>query len=102
LPDEIAAFKRERIDILVSALAREEADDLGLAEESKCCAVQQIEFISFPIVDRSTPPSTVLLEVAEKLKSHLSQGRNVGIHCRASIGRASLIAAAVLGRFGVP
>jgi len=101
LSDEIVAFKQEQIDVLVSALVSEEADDLGLADESKCCESHQIEFIAFPVVDRSTPSPAALIELAKTLESHLARGKTVGIHCRASIGRASLIAAAVLGRFGV-
>lgn len=54
-------------------------------------------FISFPIPDRGLPASlrdaTVL---ARTLAQQLRDGRAVAIHCRAGIGRSSLVAAAVL------
>jgi len=103
LEDEIRKFKKSSIDVLVSALTPEENEELGLIDESVCCTSEGIEFISFPITDRSVPFSRIALDdLARRIKIALEDGRSVGIHCRASIGRASIIAASVLVHLGIP
>jgi len=61
-----------------------------------------MEFISFPIPDRGLPTSlrdaTVL---AKSVALQVRDGRAVAIHCRAGIGRSSLVAAGVLICSGV-
>jgi len=39
--------------------------------------------------------------ILETLKEKLSAGKNIGIHCRQSIGRAPLLAAILMMMFGV-
>ncbi len=78
----------------VSLLERDEVDDLGLQAEPEICKAHGIEFISFPIADRQTPADhAAALQLAGEL-SKRSEG--IAIHCRAGIGRSSLMAAAVL------
>jgi protein-tyrosine phosphatase len=97
LEDEIHALRQEGFDVIVSLLTKDEADELGLAQEAKISAMNEIEFISFPIEDLSIPSSKWdFLELAKKLSVYLSQGKNVAVHCRQSVGRSSLIAASLL------
>jgi hypothetical protein len=58
LPDDISLLWRAGIDIVVSALTAAENEELGLVEESRCCQSRGIEFLSFPIEDRSVPNSS--------------------------------------------
>ena len=58
LCDEINAFSREGIEILVSMLTDEEAEELGLNDESAECAAAEISFVNVPIPDRSVPSDT--------------------------------------------
>jgi protein-tyrosine phosphatase len=97
LSDDLKRLRADGIDVLVSALTPAEADELGLKEESVCCQACDMEWISIPIEDRSVPHfdesfTRPLLQVRERIGA----GKNVGIHCRACIGRSSLIAACVM------
>jgi protein tyrosine phosphatase (PTP) superfamily phosphohydrolase (DUF442 family) len=97
LVDDLAAIRREGIDILVSLLPQPEATELGLAREQALCEEVGIEFRSFPIPDRQVPDSyRELHALAEELATARRHGKNIGAHCRACIGRASLLLAAVL------
>jgi hypothetical protein len=55
LCDELSALSREGIDVLVSMLTEEEANELGLHRESEECEAAAIKFVNLPIPDRSVP-----------------------------------------------
>ena len=56
-----------------------------------------MEFISFPIPDRGVPRSgREAAALARTLAARLGEGKAVAIHCRAGIGRSSLVAACAL------
>jgi protein-tyrosine phosphatase len=97
LDEEISGWRAEGVDIVVSLLEPEEVRELGLQREADLCRKQDMEFISFPILDRGVPPSlreAVIL--AQTIAAKISEGRAVAVHCRAGIGRSSLIAACAL------
>jgi len=97
LDDEITGWHTEGIDTVVSLLELAEASELGLEGEGELCREHGIEFISFPIVDRGSPASwRDARALAQSLELQLREGKAVAIHCRAGIGRSSLIAAGVL------
>ena len=97
LEDELRGYKDAGMDVLVSMLAAEEAAELGLAAEAETCGTVGIRFVSFPIVDRETPESLGRFrELIEALRGELNAGRSVATHCRASIGRATLVLACLL------
>jgi protein-tyrosine phosphatase len=102
LDDEIVGWQTEGIDTVVSLLELAEISELGLEREAELSRERGIEFISFPIPDRGLPAS---LRDATTLKqavaSQVREGKAVAIHCRAGIGRSSLIAAGVLICSGV-
>jgi protein-tyrosine phosphatase len=57
----------------------------------------------FSIPDRGVPSSPALaLDLWDELAATMCDGGAVGVHCRASIGRAGLIVAGTLLRLGVP
>jgi len=97
LNDDIARLKRDGVDVLVSMLQPEEANDLGLSAESSACEAAGIVFESFPIADRETPAATTAFSrFVEKLQFELHAGNSIAVHCRASIGRSSLLLASLL------
>lgn len=102
LADEAASLRADGVDVVVSCLTHEECRELDLLDEATACAEAGIEFLSFPIVDRSVPTSfretDAFLNV---LENRLSNGKNVVVHCRAGIGRSSLLAACLLARRGM-
>jgi protein-tyrosine phosphatase len=53
--------------------------------------------LSFPIEDRSVPLSLAAFDkFLNDLNKRLSEGKRVAIHCRAGIGRSTIIAACLL------
>jgi protein-tyrosine phosphatase len=102
LPDDIAAARRDGVDVIVSTLTKAENQELGLSEEAKCCKESMIEFLSFPIEDRSLPDSEGgVNSFIDSLGKRVKQGKSVAIHCRAGIGRSSLLCACLLVRRGL-
>ncbi len=102
LEDEAAAWTAAGLNIIVSMLDREETRAFELEREAEFCAVSGIEFIAFPITDRSVPDlNQEFLHLTGKLKNSLLEGKNIGIHCRQSIGRAPLLAAILMALFNI-
>jgi protein-tyrosine phosphatase len=102
LADEVRDWLGAGLDVVVSLLSEEEVAELDLAREAELCRSGGLEFISFPIIDRSVPASREeTLGLARRLASRLSAGKNVGIHCRQGIGRSSLVAACALIQTGL-
>jgi len=78
-------------------LTTAENEELGLVEESRCCQSRGIEFLSFPIEDRSVPNSSAkFTELVDSVTGFLHEGKTVAVHCRAGIGRSLMIAASAL------
>jgi protein-tyrosine phosphatase len=102
LADDIKFLQRAGVDVLVSALTQTENEELGLVEENRCCEESGMEFLSFPIEDRSVPSSsTEFNEMVGSLTDFLRKGKSVAVHCRAGIGRSSMIVASALIRNGL-
>jgi protein-tyrosine phosphatase len=97
LGDEIIGWRNAGIDLIVSLLEKDEASELGLLQEPTPCHANNMDFVSFPIPDRGVPASIKETEqLARRISIEIAEGRAVAIHCRAGIGRSSLIAACVL------
>ena len=102
LEDEVSQMKRAGVDVLVSMLEADEVAELGLSQEAQLCEACGILFRSFPIPDRETPSSaSSFAKFIEELRSDLHAGRSVAVHCRASIGRSSLLLASLLAVEGL-
>ena len=102
LEDDIRLLRREGTDVLVSLLTPDEDIELALEHERAACDGHGIRFRSFPIPDRDVPTSTeAFLKFLDTLHSDLLQGRSIVAHCRAGIGRSSLLLAALLRREGL-
>ena len=102
LDDEIAGWQTEGVDTVVSLLEAEEVAELGLQREAALCRRHDIEFLSFPIRDRDVPESAqAVVALVETIDHQVSAGNSVAIHCRAGIGRSSLVAACVLLSLGL-
>lgn len=99
LEDEVDHWKRSGVEIVVSLLEPDEVADLGLEDQAALCARNGIDFLSFPIADRTTPiDATAAMRFAA---ATIAAGKPVAIHCRAGIGRSSIMAAAMLVSDGV-
>jgi protein-tyrosine phosphatase len=101
LCDELTALSGEGIDVLVSMLTEEESRELGLESESENCKAAAITFLNIPIPDRSVPPDRErFLQAVDLLTQLVREGKFVAVHCRASIGRSSVLAVAIRARLG--
>jgi protein-tyrosine phosphatase len=102
LEDEIAGWRDEGVGVVVCLLEPNEMVELGLQREPVLCRHHAIDFIAFPIQDRGVPGSKEdTAALAKRLAEWLQDGSAVAIHCRAGIGRSSLIAACILGFLGI-
>lgn len=101
LEEDLANLKRGGIEVLVSLLMPSEAIDLGLAAERDLAERLGIEFVSYPVLDRTTPGDMggFRLLVAQ-LADAVRVGKHVGAHCRGCIGRATITTAAILIHLG--
>ena len=102
LEEDLARLKQGGIDVLVSLLMPDEAADLGLAKEGEIANRLGIDFISYPIPDRTTPVDSVGFGLlVSRLAEAVRAGKHVGAHCRGCIGRATVTTAAVLIQLGI-
>ena len=102
LEDEIAGWRADGITDVVCLLEKDELRELGLDGELDLCRVGGIEFTPFPIRDRGVPSSmSDTLRLARVIVDRIGRGSGVAIHCRAGIGRPSLVAACVLVLYGL-
>jgi len=80
LLDDIRFLHRAGVDVVVSALTASENEELGLVDESQCCQSSGVEFLSFPIEDRSVPSSfSEFNGLVRRVAEYLRSGKAVGV-----------------------
>jgi protein-tyrosine phosphatase len=87
--------------MLVCALPGPELHEVGLAGEATAARRAGLEFVAIPIADLSVPDVDAVLLPLRVLVERLAAGGHVVTHCRFGVGRASLLAAALLVLEGV-
>jgi protein-tyrosine phosphatase len=102
LDGEMAALRSAGVGLVACLLTGGELAEFELHGEEEAARLAGIEFRHLPIVDMSVPSPEPLLALADELVGRLTEGAHVVIHCRAGIGRSSLVAATVLVGLGVP
>jgi protein-tyrosine phosphatase len=101
LDDEMHALREAGIDVVVSTLEEFEAMELGLEREQQGATNAGLRLVAFPIQDRGVPRDLKQFsELLSDLEQCIANGKRVGIHCRACIGRSSVVAASLLIRSG--
>ena len=101
LQDELVRMKEAGIQTIVSLLEKHEAGFLDLSEEPRLAKQVGLYFLSFPIPDTRVPPDMAAFQnFIDYLASRLRAGERIGVHCRGSIGRATVTAACALIHLG--
>jgi protein-tyrosine phosphatase len=101
LTGELLCIREERVETLVSLLEPKEAARLGLAEEGPQAIQLGMKFLSFPIRDGHIPhDSAAFRSFVADLAARLRAGERIGVHCRGSIGRATVTAVCALIHLG--
>jgi protein-tyrosine phosphatase len=101
LTDEVEGWRDAGVEVVVSLLSEDEEVELGLKPEKHLVEANNLSFISFPINDYDVPSSEAAVrQLVNDLEDLLDQGKSVGIHCRASVGRSSVVAACLLVNHG--
>jgi protein-tyrosine phosphatase len=101
LEDELLRMQRSGVETLVSMLEDDESDSLGLTEERRFAEQIGLNFLSYPIPDRTTPAEiSSFRKFIVKIAHRIRAGERIGIHCRGSIGRASIAVACTLIQLG--
>lgn len=89
--EDLVAMKRVGVDVLVSLLADEEAEVVGLAGERSLCRNAGVEFLRLPIVDHGIPATIEEVSaLTEVLGKCLAAGLAVAVHCRVGPARRCL------------
>ena len=102
LHDEVAKWKREGVDAVLSLLESDEERDLDLRGEGDEIQAQGLKFWSLPVADRQPPRSEAqVASLLEQVGDALSSGKDVLVHCRQGVGRSGLIAACLLVKSGM-
>ena len=101
LKHEMLMLKRNGIDTLVSLLEPREAEWLGLEDEPAEAEKAGLVFLNFPIMDTQVPWDVARFRAfVSDLAARLRNGEHIGVHCRGSIGRATVTAACTLIHLG--
>src|ERR1700758_3023423 len=102
LEGDLANLKHGGIDVVISLLMPDEAAELGLHDEATLAARVGLQFIPYPITDRTTPDDEGSFRpLVDRLVDFVRIGKRIGAHCRGCIGRSTVIIAAVLIQLGI-
>ena len=74
---------------------------MELVGEDAASQSNGMEFAPFPIPDRTAPLGSAVHGFVDGLFARLSRGESVVVHCRQGVGRAGLIAVALLIEAGL-
>jgi protein-tyrosine phosphatase len=98
---EILELKNGGIQTIVSLLGKAEASMLDLDQEGPLAEQFGLRFLSFPIPDTHVPPDALAFrEFVADLAKRLGKGEHIGVHCRGSVGRATVTTACTLIHLG--
>ena len=97
LEEDLGKVAEEGVDVLVSLLTPDDVREFQLEDERVIAHRLDLDFKSFPIADRATPPADS--DADDFLRSRLddlNQGKTVVFHCSSGRGRTGLMAGGLL------
>jgi protein-tyrosine phosphatase len=97
LPLAVRSLRDQGIETIVSLLRADESRILRLEAEGRLCREAGIEYRWLPVQDHSIPESMEEFRmVLDRLHQDLREGKGVGAHCYAGIGRSCTLMACLL------
>lgn len=90
--------------MLISLLSTSELRAIGVPELGRQVRRTGIDWRQLPISDMQVPTPAFMAGwpvIRQQVKTHLTAGKRVVVHCRAGLGRAGMISAAMLTHCGV-
>jgi|TARA_Y100000296_G_scaffold54404_1_gene62382 protein-tyrosine phosphatase len=96
LREEVEYFRNVGVGVVISHLEATEEEELGLTKEREILDEFGVEFVSYPIRDRSLPDVRDFKAFVKRIYQKLLNGENVAIHCRAGIGRTGMTSSCLL------
>jgi protein-tyrosine phosphatase len=101
LDGDLQRMRQGGIKTVVSLLDPDEAEWLGLKNEKGAAERAGLNFLSHPIQDAHVPANVpTFRQFITGIADRLRAGEAVGVHCRGSIGRATVTAACSLISLG--
>lgn len=101
LEEELLSAKRQGVKVIVSLLEKDEILELGLGKQPVLCAKHEIEYLNFPIPDRSIPDQDKHFhDLIKQIKDRIDMGESAVVHCRMGIGRSSIVAGCLMVQEG--
>ena len=98
---DLFRIRQLHVQTVVSLLEKDEATMLGVGDERQQAESIGLRFVSFPIPDAHVPPDAAAFRVfVSGLAARLEAGEPIGVHCRGSIGRSTVVAACTLIHMG--
>jgi hypothetical protein len=102
LDDEVRGLRDQAVAVLASLLTPDEVRELDLLGEADACRAAGISIVSHPVPDRGVPASPEAFgDLMMSLAAAAGGGSSVAVHCRQGVGRAALLAAAILAARGL-
>ncbi len=101
LKSEVASLKAAGVTDVISMLTISEEVEVGLIFEGEFCEEMGLRFHRYSLPDRSVPVRADFDEFIASLLPVLKQGGFIAIHCRAGIGRSTVLAAGFLCALGL-
>lgn len=105
LDDDLGRLRgHHAADVLVSLLEPDEVDLLEIPELLARARAIGFDVRHYPIIDKWVPRSeegNTFDALVSGIREAVDDGRRVVVHCRGGIGRSGLVAASVVGTYGV-
>lgn len=89
------------ISMIISLLTYTESVQLGLSTEADVCKSHSIEFINFPIMDKSICGFDQFVEFVEVLYNKTKRLNSLLFHCKFGVGRSGMAAIGLLLKHGL-
>lgn len=102
LEEKVRALRAAGVDVVVSAQTDAERVLCDLVEEERAVVAAGMRYVCLPVEDRGVPEVEAAVAMVRPLYALYLDGAHVVFHCWAGVGRASLLAAMLLGMDGVP